>query len=132
MTRVLFLCIGNSCRSQMAEGFARTYGRDVISAQSAGIAPAPEVAPLTKKVMLEKNIDLSGSFPKGPDLVPYNSFDLVVNMSGTRLMQGQVPMEDWNVRDPMGESEDVFRQVAQQIESLVMNLVLRLRAAKRG
>ena len=126
MTRVLFLCIGNSCRSQMAEGFARLYGRDVIQAQSAGLAPAMEVSSLTKKIMLEKNIDLSASFPKGPDLTPLDGFDLIVNMSGQRLPSG-LPLETWNVRDPMGEREDVYRTVALEIESLVMRLILRLR-----
>ena len=63
-TRVLFVCIGNSCRSQMAEGFARTYGSGCAGASERGIAPATAVAALTQKVMLEKNIDLSDAFPK--------------------------------------------------------------------
>ena len=56
--RVLFLCIGNSCRSPMAEGFAKCYGSDVMQAESAGLAPAGIVQPLTKKVMEEKNINI--------------------------------------------------------------------------
>jgi len=52
--KVLFLCIGNSCRSQMAEGFARTYGSDVIEALSAGLAPAISVSPATIETMKEK------------------------------------------------------------------------------
>ena len=51
----------------MAEGFARAYGADVLSAQSAGLAPALAVAPLTHKVMLEKNIDLGHIYPKSID-----------------------------------------------------------------
>src|SRR5579871_1009678 len=51
--RVLFLCIGNSCRSQMAEGFARAYGSDVMTPLSAGLSPAPIVAPLTKLTLAE-------------------------------------------------------------------------------
>ena len=46
--RVLFVCIGNSCRSQMAEAFARAYGADIMEVQSAGVSPAPYIAPLTK------------------------------------------------------------------------------------
>src|SRR5262249_60504772 len=57
--RVLFLCIGNCCRSQMAEGFARTHGSDVLIAASAGIVPTAEVAQDTRRAMAEKHIDLS-------------------------------------------------------------------------
>ena len=59
MKRVLFLCIGNSCRSQMAEGFANRYGQDVMKVASAGFAPASIVQPLTRKVMEDKNINIS-------------------------------------------------------------------------
>jgi arsenate reductase len=65
MTRVLFVCIGNACRSPMAEGFARAYGSDVLgSAERRDLAPALAVAPLTHHVMLEKNIDLGDCYPK--------------------------------------------------------------------
>ena len=80
-TRVLFLCIGNACRSPMAEGFARTYGSDVLHAQSAGLAPALAVAPLTHHVMLEKNIDLGDCYPKELEHVD-GAIDLIINMSG--------------------------------------------------
>jgi len=130
--RVLFVCIGNSCRSQMAEGFARTYGTDVMEPHSAGLAPAAFVAPLTAKVMLEKNVDMSSHFPKGLDGVPPGPFDLVINMSGQRMpaLQG-VTVEEWKVRDPMGLSEEVFREVANEIEQRVMRLVLMLRAKQQ-
>src|SRR6267154_2225345 len=49
--RVLFVCIGNSCRSQMAEAFARAYGADTLWVQSAGLGPAPMVAPLTRQIL---------------------------------------------------------------------------------
>ena len=83
--RVLFVCIGNSCRSQMAEGFARKYGADVMEPHSAGLYPAVDVSPLTKKVMLEKNVDLSAHFPKGLEALAGARFDLVINMSGQRM-----------------------------------------------
>src|SRR5271165_2238746 len=63
--RVLFVCIGNSCRSQMAEGFARAYGADVMAVQSAGLSPAVMVSPLTKTVLAERNIHIDDQFPKG-------------------------------------------------------------------
>ena len=130
LPRVLFLCIGNSCRSQMAEGYARTYGRDVMVPVSAGLAPAASVSPLTVKVMKEKNIDLEGAVPKGIDEVLKDGpADLIVNITCRTLPFGvSVPVEDWRVRDPMGEKESVFREVASDIENRVMRLVLSMRS----
>ena len=54
---VLFVCLGNICRSAMAEAFANRYGADVLQAASAGLTPAYANAPLTQKVMLEKNMN---------------------------------------------------------------------------
>src|SRR3954467_4821123 len=85
MKRVLFLCIGNSCRSPMAEGFAKCYGTDVMEAQSAGIAPAAIVQPMTRRVMEEKNINIDYISPKDLGAIDLSSFDLVINMSGRKL-----------------------------------------------
>lgn len=128
--RVLFLCIGNSCRSPMAEGFARAYGADVLVPTSAGLGPAISVAPLTHKVMLEKNIDIGPVYPKKVDTLA-GDFDLIINMSGHKIpahIQG--PVEEWTVRDPIGESEVVYRQVRDEIEQRVMRLVLAMRGRK--
>jgi arsenate reductase len=127
--RVLFVCIGNACRSQMAEAFARAYGSDILIVKSAGLAPASSLPPLTRKILTEKNIPLEGQFPKGLESFFGQPFEAVVNLSGeplpaalatTRLIQ-------WNIRDPIGESESVYRAVAVQIEGLVMRLILELR-----
>ena len=115
----------------MAEGFARKYGSDVIYAESAGIGPAATVDALTIKVMDEKNIDLSGSCPKGADQVRPDTFDLIINISGLKLPAIAVPVEEWKVRDPVGQSEAVFRETANAIEHLVMRLILELRTGKR-
>ncbi len=80
--RVLFVCLGNACRSQMAEGFARTYGKDVMAPESAGLAPAMAVPQETQEIMAEKNIDISTQCPKPLSLFPPGHFDLVINMSG--------------------------------------------------
>jgi len=131
LARVLFVCIGNSCRSQMAEGFARAYGADVMEARSAGIAPAAVVSPLTIQTMREKNIDVSKAWPKTLREAKTEGWDLIVNMSGERLAAKAVgPTEEWKVRDPIGESAEVFREVANQIEQLVMRLILNLRAGR--
>jgi|SRR5579871_2554244 len=115
----------------MAEAFARAYGSDVLTPRSAGLTPAYMVSPLTGKVMEEKNVALEDAFPK--PLVPemLRQSDLVINMSGQPLNMGEATQtEEWTVRDPIGESEDVYREVASEIEQRVMQLVLKLRAAK--
>jgi protein-tyrosine-phosphatase len=112
----------------MAEGFARCYGSDVMTVASAGLAPAAIVQLLTKKVMLEKNIDLEGTIPKDLSSVDVSSFDLIINMSGNKLPE-TLPIEvrDWKVEDPIGRTEDVYCEVRDRIERLVMNLVMELR-----
>ncbi len=114
----------------MAEGFARAYGAEVLDAQSAGLAPALAVAPLTHHVMLEKNIDLGDYYPKQLEHVD-GPIDLTINMSGHDLPAragGQVEL--WDISDPIGESEAVFRQVRDQIEQRVLELIERLRSRK--
>jgi arsenate reductase len=129
--RVLFVCIGNACRSQMAEAFAKAYGSDVLIVQSAGLAPAVSMPPLTRQTLSEKNIPSEGQFPKALEAVAGEPFEVVVNLSGERLPPafGTARLIDWNVRDPIGESEDIYRAVATQIEGLVMRLILELRGS---
>ena len=124
--RVLFVCLGNACRSQMAEGFARVYGKDVLVPESAGLAPAMAIPTETKETMTEKNIDISAQFPKPVSVFPRGHFDRVVNMSGYPL-PGFQTMTEWKVRDPIGGTPDEYRAVRDQIEHLVMKLILELR-----
>jgi arsenate reductase len=126
--KVLFVCIGNSCRSQMAEGFARAYGSDVLVAASAGLMPAATVAPDTARTMLEKNISLRDHFPKHIRQLGRARFDLIVNMSGEDLET--VPGDSvisWEVTDPIRETYERHCEIRDEIERLVMNLVLNLR-----
>jgi arsenate reductase len=127
--RVLFVCIGNSCRSQMAEAFARAYGSDVMDVSSAGLAPATLIAPLTKQTLAERNLQIDDHFPKGLEMMMREPFDVVVNMSGRHMPSEIVNVREWKVQDPIGQKESVYRAVAQQIEALVMTLILELRAA---
>lgn len=112
----------------MAEGFARRYGSDVLEPASAGLTPASIVQPLTKKVMEAKNINIDQQWPKNLNSVPLRSFDLIVNMSGSKLpvaVPGEV--RTWAVEDPIGQPEEVYVAVREQIEMLVMLLILELR-----
>ena len=126
--RVLFLCIGNSCRSPMAEGFARAYGSDVMEALSAGLAPAAVVQPMTKKVMRARNISLDEQFPMDLRIMDLKRFDLIVNLSGCELpFTPLCPVVEWAVRDPIGAKESIYEQVRDEIESRVIRLVVELR-----
>jgi arsenate reductase len=125
--KVLFVCLGNSCRSQMAEGFARAYGSDVIDAQSAGLAPALFVSPLTIEIMGRRNIDVSEAWPKAIDEAPGGPFDLIVNLSGYSLPGDLQPVREWTVLDPIRYGEEVYDQVAAKIEGLVMQLLIEFR-----
>jgi arsenate reductase (thioredoxin) len=131
MKKVLFLCVGNACRSQMAEGFARTYGKDVIQPYSAGVAPAASVPALTSFVMLEKGIDLATQFPKRIDEVGVSGFDLVVNMSGFDLpWVDPATVREWRIEDPISQPDKVYRRVRDEIEAKVMALILELRKSE--
>jgi arsenate reductase (thioredoxin) len=130
-TRVLFVCIGNSCRSQMAEGFARRYGEDVMVAASAGLAPALDVAQDTIRAMDDKNIDVRDQFPKSIKQLGRAQFDLAINMSGFDLPEDVgTPARDWDVQDPIGEDYETYCKVRDQIEALVMRLIIELRRAR--
>lgn len=132
MRRVVFLCIGNACRSQMAEGFARTYGRDVMEAWSAGLYPATGIPEQTMRIMAEKNIVLDKAFPKRIDEIPPPPPDLYVNMSGLPVPGGQgIETRVWDVKDPYQSSDAEFRAARDRIEGLVMALIMELRANGR-
>ncbi len=129
--KVLFVCIGNSCRSQMAEGFARAYGRDIWEAESAGLMPAAIVVHPTRAVMEEKHISLEGHFPKSLAEVRLADYDLVVNMSGEELPRVvKAPVRVWKIEDPIGKSEKVYRRVRDEIEQLVVALAGEVRACR--
>jgi arsenate reductase (thioredoxin) len=129
--RILFVCIGNACRSQMAEAFARAYGSDILAVHSAGLAPAGSLPPLTRQVLAARSVPSEGQFPKALAAFAGQPFEVVVNLSGQPLPPAVTTARsiEWRVRDPIGESESVYRAVADQIEGLVMRLILELRGS---
>lgn len=129
---VLFVCIGNACRSQMAEGFARAYGGDVLEAMSAGLQPYTHVPAATRETMAEKGIDIENHFPKHISEFAEVKLDLVVNLSGQRLPAGLPEVREWPVKDPFGGSPASYRAARDRIEALVMELVLEIRRAAGG
>jgi arsenate reductase len=127
-TKILFICIGNMCRSPMAEGFARATGNDFVEAFSAGIHPTGVVGEDAILMMDEKGIDISDQYSKGLEDVPLDEIDIAVSMAGYPLNQ-ILPAEysgkayDWQVDDPIGRSIEVFRRVRDEIESKVTTLL---------
>jgi arsenate reductase len=112
----------------MAEGFANRYGKDVLVALSAGLAPAPAVIPETVAVMRERNVDVSSHIPQVYDPREVAECDLVVNLAGIRLtgVPGRKLVE-WKVADPIGGSIETFRSIRDELEQRVMRLILDLR-----
>jgi len=132
MKKVLFVCIGNVCRSPMAEAFANHYGNDVLIAKSAGLAPLSEALPETRAIMEEVNVDLSKHVPMEYDPSLAGQYDIVVNMSGY-LLPGKPPNQllEWDVQDPFQRGSEAFRNARADVEQRVMQLILQMRRDKK-
>jgi protein-tyrosine-phosphatase len=124
--RLLFVCVGNSCRSQMAEGFARALAGGRVEAHSAGSRPAGYVHPQAIRLMAERGIDISGQDSKGITELPAGvTWDYVVTM-GCGDACPFLPARhrlDWDLPDPVALPEAEFRSVRDRIERLVTELV---------
>jgi arsenate reductase len=127
--RVLFVCVGNSCRSVMAEALARHLAPDVIAAASAGVAPLGYVCPSTREVLAEIGVSTAGQESK-PLLGKYFAgAHLLVNMSGRSITHVSTSVEEWRVADPFGRDLAAYRSTRDEIERRVTELAKRLRAA---
>ena len=137
MQKVMFLCTGNSCRSQMAEGFAREMGRGLVEARSAGLMAAG-VHPRAIAVMKEIGIDISGQASKeiDPDLL--GKMDVVITLCTNA--EAACPMTPpgilrlhWPIRDPVGTvgtEEEVmgeFRRARDEIRAKTAEFLARVR-----
>ncbi|WP_346939622.1 arsenate reductase ArsC [uncultured Clostridium sp.] len=126
--RVAFICTGNSCRSQMAEGFAKKYGSDVLEIYSAGTIPVEKVNPTAVEVMKEIGVDLGEHFPKTLKDIP-EKIDIAITMGcikGCPVID-TILEEDWGLDDPVGKPLDEFRKVRDIIEEKIKNLVKRVK-----
>jgi len=131
--RVLFICVGNSCRSQMAEALARHHASDVIAPASAGISPLGTIADPTRQVLLERGITMPGQRSKGTTEADITAAELIVNLTGIHgpaLFRESVAVhiEDWEVTDPYGDDLQVYRRVCDEIEARIIELAARLRS----
>lgn len=125
--KVAFLCVHNSCRSQMAEGWANKLGSDLLEVYSAGTEVYPEVKPLAVEVMEEAGIDMSDHRPKLLSDIP-SELDVLVTM-GCNVTCPYLPnshTEDWGLEDPSGGPIEEFRVTRDLIKTKVEELIRRV------
>lgn len=125
MINLLFVCIENSNRSQMAQAFAKIYGGDTVNAWSAGSRPSGKVNPKAVAAMRELGYDLTTHQSKSLDDLPDVEFDYVITMGcGDACPLGKAKHRlDWSIPDPRDMEEAGFRGVRDMIGELVKGIV---------
>jgi arsenate reductase len=137
MTKVMFLCTGNSCRSQMAEGFARVLGKGIIEPYSAGLKPAG-VNEKAEQVMKEVGIDISHQTSKSIDEQLLKKMDIIITLCDNAAeacpwTPPEIKRLHWSIKDPakaQGTEKEVmneFRIVRDEIEKRVKNFIKEVR-----
>jgi arsenate reductase len=125
---VLFVCVHNAGRSQMAAGFPRSLAGDSIDVLSAGSAPGGAINPVAVAAMAEVGIDISAGIPRRLELADVQVADVVVTM-GCGDTCPYVPgkrYEDWVLDDPAGLSLEAVRPIRDEIEARVRGLIASL------
>lgn len=125
MINVLFVCVENSCRSQMAEAFANMDGQEIIKPHSAGSRPSGSVNPKAVASMQEIGYDLSVHRSKGLDKIPDIEYDLVVTMGcGDECPYVRARRRlDWDIPDPKKMNKKEFAKVRDMIRKKVRELI---------
>ena len=127
MKKVLFVCVENAGRSQMAEAFANRYAKDKFIISSAGSKPADKVNTIVVEAMKEKGIDISMNKPKLLNFQMAQENDLIITMScnDQGICPGPFFKEtiDWKLEDPKGKPLDKVREIRDEIERRVKELI---------
>lgn len=123
--RVLFVCVENSNRSQMAEAFARMHGGDAVEAHSAGSRPSGKVNPRAIQFMAEKGYDLTAHTSKSLDSLNGTEVDVSITMGcgDSCPLVRAARREEWNIPDPKELPDDEFRAIRDLIEQKVKDLL---------
>ena len=127
MKKVMFVCRRNSCRSQMAEGFAKTLGEEKIEVTSSGLE-ASRVHPTAIEVMSEIGIDISNQTSDALSDFKADDYDAVISMCGCGVNLPpewvmQEVFEDWELDDPDGQPIETFHRVRDEIKERVAQLI---------
>jgi len=137
--KVLFICVHNSGRSQMAEAFFNHLGGRKVEAVSAGTMPADEIDATVVRVMREAGLDISRQKPKMLTIEMMKSADKVVSMGcgvEDTCPAGIVPMDDWGIEDPAGKPPEKVREIRdtirEKVEALIKELYLEARLELKG
>jgi arsenate reductase (thioredoxin) len=125
--RILFVCVENAGRSQMAEAFANKYGKNKFEISSAGNRPAEKVNSVVVEALKEKGIDISQNRPKLITFQMAQDADLIVTMgcNDQGVCPGPFfnPTIDWKLEDPKGKSIEKVREIRDDIERRVQKLL---------
>ncbi len=127
---ILFVCIGNSCRSQIAEGYGRAWGSSLMNVKSAGTHAIDEITPEIRAVMAEDEIDIGGQHPKQLTAKLIDWADRVIVLGGNpelffpRLLRDK--LISWPTPDPFGRGLEEARRVRDLIKSRVTDLLIDL------
>jgi arsenate reductase len=126
--RILFVCVENSNRSQMAEAFARLHGGDSIEAYSAGSRPSGRVNPRAVQFMREVGYDLTSHKSKSLDAFNGTEIDVAVTMGcgDACPLVCALRREEWNIPDPKELSDEEFRKIRELIEWKIQDLLASL------
>ena len=126
---VLFVCVHNAGRSQMAAGYLQHLAGDRIEVMSSGSAPKDQINPVAAEVMLEEGIDISRNEPKILTDEQVQASDVVITMGcgdACKFYPGK-RYEDWELADPAGQDADAVRvirdDIRQRIEKLISELL---------
>jgi arsenate reductase len=127
MKKIMFVCKKNSCRSQMAEGFAKKLGEGKVEVTSSGLE-ASQVNPTAIEVMSEIGIDISDQTSKPLSDFQAEDYDAVVSLCGCGVNLPnewilQEVFEDWQLDDPDGQPLETFRRVRDEVKERVVKLV---------
>lgn len=127
-TKVAFICVHNSCRSQMAEALGKLYGRDVFESYSAGTETKPQINQDAVRIIKDLyNIDMNET-QKSKLLSDIPEVDIVIKM-GCNVVCPILPgrhIEDWGLDDPTGKRDEEFIKTAKTIEEKVKDLAKRI------
>jgi len=127
MKKILFVCVENAGRSQIAEAFAKKYGKDNLFVLSAGNKPAEKVNPVVVEVLKERGIDISENKPRLLTFQMAQEADLIVTMgcNDQGICPGPFfkPTVDWKLEDPKGKPIEKVREIRDDIEKRVQKLM---------